>query len=227
MQGIERDDAVRNLEFAKQLLRGGDLVGFLCDVDVRQDQSGVGVESMQQLGGLAVAEIVKASPERLPIQSDGASRWIGCGIPQTSRVAAKHLLDWLRIEALQDVADGGMGRGALPAQTEGDVQSATMHLDKGLNGTEGIAAGNHGEDREQQNIWQLVELAFGSTRVGYFSEHGEKLIEGPRGNLLVVRLPGIDSEILPRRNPLTRVGLRNLPYCCAADSPSLLSGIER
>jgi hypothetical protein len=116
VQGIERDDAVRNLEFAKQLLRGGDLVGFLCDVDVRQDQSGVGVESMQQLGGLAVAEIVEASPQRLPIQRDGASRWIGCGIPQTSGVAAEHLLDWLRIEALQDVADGGMGRGALPAR---------------------------------------------------------------------------------------------------------------
>jgi hypothetical protein len=29
VQGIERDNAVRNLEFAKQLLRGGDLVGFL------------------------------------------------------------------------------------------------------------------------------------------------------------------------------------------------------
>jgi hypothetical protein len=227
VQGIERDDAVRNLEFAKQLLRGGDLVGFLCDVDVRQDQSGVGVESMQQLGGLAVAEIVEASPERLPIQRDGASRWIGCGIPQTSGVAAEHLLDWLRIEALQDVADGGMGRGALPAQTEGDVQSATVHLDKGLNGTEGIAAGNHGEDGEQQNIWQLVELAFGSTRVGDLGEHGEKLIEGAHGNLLVIRLPGIDSEILPRRNPPTRVGLRNFPNCCAADSPSLLSGIER
>ncbi|HME26179.1 MAG TPA: hypothetical protein VKI44_33435, partial [Acetobacteraceae bacterium] len=60
----------------------------------------------------------------------------------------------------------GMGRRALPAQIEGDVQSAAMHLDKGLNGSEGIAAGNHGEDREQQNIGQLVKLAFGSTRSG-------------------------------------------------------------
>ena len=218
---------MRNPEFAEQLLGGGDLIGFLCDIDVCQDQPGMGVESVQQLGCLAVVEIVEASPERLPVQRDAASRSIGYGVPQISGVAAEHLLDCLRIEALEDVADGGMGGRALPAQAEGGVQSAAMHLDKGLDGTEGIAAGNHGEDREQQNIGQLVQLAFGATRVGDLGEHGEKLIERPHGNLPVVRLPGIDSEILPRRNPLTRVGLRNLSNCCAADSPSLLSGIER
>jgi hypothetical protein len=44
----------------------------------------------------------------------------------------------------------------LPAQTEGGVQPAAMHLDKGLDRAEGIATGDHGEDGEQQNIGQLV-----------------------------------------------------------------------
>jgi hypothetical protein len=39
-QGIERDGAVRDVECAQQLLRGGDLVGFFRDIDVRQDPAG-------------------------------------------------------------------------------------------------------------------------------------------------------------------------------------------
>ena len=30
----------------------------------------------------------------------------------------------------------------------------------------GIAAGDHGEDREQQNVGQLIELSFAPARVG-------------------------------------------------------------
>jgi hypothetical protein len=49
VQRIEGDGAVRDLEFAEQLLRGGDLVGRLVDIDMRQDQVGFGVERVQQL----------------------------------------------------------------------------------------------------------------------------------------------------------------------------------
>ena len=65
---------MRDLEFAEQLLRGGDLVGLLVDIDMRQDQAGFGVERMQQLGCFAVGEIVEASSEHLAIKRDGALR---------------------------------------------------------------------------------------------------------------------------------------------------------
>ena len=139
-----------------------------------QDQAGFDVECVQQLGCLAVVEVVETSPKRLPIQRDAAPRWIGCGIPQTSGVAAEHPLDSLCVEALEDIANGGMGGRTLPAQTEGGVQPPAMHFDEGLNGAEGIATGDHGEDGEQQNIGQLVYLAFGSTRVGNLAEHREE-----------------------------------------------------
>ena len=42
VQCIRRDGAVRDLEFAKQLLGGRDLVGLLVDIDMRQDQAGFG-----------------------------------------------------------------------------------------------------------------------------------------------------------------------------------------
>ena len=53
-----------------------------------------------------------------------------------------------------------MGGCALPVQAEGGIQSATVHLDERLDGAEGIAAGDHGKDGEQQKMGQLVELAF-------------------------------------------------------------------
>jgi len=177
VHGVERDDAVCELEFAEQLLRGGDFVGLFFDIDMSQDQAGFDVECMQQLGCLAVVEVVETSPERLAIQRDAAPRWIGCGIPQTGGVAAEHLLDGLRIEALEDIADRGMSGRTSPAQTEGGVQPAAMHPDEGLNGAEGIATGDHGEDGEQQNIGQLVYLTFGSTRVRDLAEYREELIE--------------------------------------------------
>ena len=121
---------------------------------------------------------------------------------QGGGVASEHLLDRLRIETLQDVADGGMGGCALPVQAEGGIQSATVHLDERLDGAEGIAAGDHGKDGEQQKIGQLVELAFSPAWVRNLAECCEELIERPHGNPLVIWLPDIDSEILPRRNPV-------------------------
>ena len=123
---------------------------------------------------------------------------------QGGGVASKHLLDRLRIETLQDVADGGMGGCALPVQAEGGVQSATVHLDERLDGAEGIAAGDHSKDGEQQKIGQLVEFAFSPARVRNLAECCKELIERSHDNLLVIWLPGIDSENLPRRNPAPR-----------------------
>lgn len=144
VHGVERDDAVSDLQFAEQLLGCGDLIGLCLDVDMGQDQAGFDVESVQHLGRLAIIEIVEASPECLAIERDGSPRRIGCGILQSGGVAAEHPLDLLWIETLKDVADRGMGGRTLPVQAEGGVQPATVHLDEGLDRAEGIAAGDHG-----------------------------------------------------------------------------------
>src|SRR5208282_2706611 len=95
----------------------------------------------------------------------------------TGRMAAEILLDVVRIEALEDVANGGMGWRALPAQTEGGVQSAAVHRDESFDGAIGVAAGDHGEDREQQNVGQPIEPAFAPTRVRDLTEQADQ-----RGN---------------------------------------------
>ena len=100
---------------------------------------------------------------------------------QGGGVVSEHLLDSLRIEALQDVADGCMGGSALPVQAEGSIQSTTVHLDEGLDGAEGIAAGDHSKDGEQQKIRQLVEFAFSPARVRNLAECCKELIERSHG----------------------------------------------
>ena len=50
MHGIKGNDAVRDIEFAEQLLRGGDFVGLFLDIDVCQDETGFDVEGVQHLG---------------------------------------------------------------------------------------------------------------------------------------------------------------------------------
>ena len=194
MHGIERDDAVCDMEFAEQLLRGGDFVGLFRDIDVRQDETGFDVEGVQHLGRLAVGEIVEASSERLAIDRDDTSRRLGYGAAQTSGVSAENLLDRLGFKALEDVSNRGMGGGAPPVQTEGGVQSATVHFDEGHDGAIGIAAGDDSKDREQQDILQLVELTLGPARVGDIAEQAEQLIERSHGNLLAVWLPCIRFE---------------------------------
>src|SRR5208283_5160094 len=72
VQSVKGDDAVRDVEFANQPLRGGDLVGLFLDIDVGQDHARFGIECVQQLGRLAVAEIVETAPQRLAVERDGA-----------------------------------------------------------------------------------------------------------------------------------------------------------
>ena len=114
MHGIKGDDAVRDMEFAEQLLRGGDFVGLFRDIDVCQDETGFDVEGVQHLGRLAIGEIVEASSECLAVDRDDTLRRIGCGVPQASGVLTKNLFDRLHIEALKDVSNRGMRRGPPP-----------------------------------------------------------------------------------------------------------------
>ena len=227
MHGIEGDDAVRDMEFAEQLLRGGDFVGLFRDIDVCQDETGFDVEGVQHLGRLVVGEIVEASSECLAIDRDDTSRRIGNGAAQTSGVLAENLLDRLGIKALEDVSNRGMGWRAPPVQTEGGVQSAAVHFDEGHDGTIGITTGDDSKDREQQDVLQLIEFTLGPARVGDIAEQAEQLIERSHGNLLAVWLLYIDSKNSPRRNPPPGTAGMICATCSGADSTYPLSCIER
>src|SRR4051794_18447721 len=180
---------MRDREFAQQLLGGGDLVGFLVDIDMPQDQASLGIECVQQLSSLAAPEMVETAPERLAIQRDNALRKVNRTVQKTHRMPAESLFDGLRVQALQDGANGGMGGCALPAQTEGGVQPVEVDRHEGFDRAVGVAAGNHAKDRKQQNLGQLIELTFGPARIRDLAEQGDQRVERSQGSLLAVEWP--------------------------------------
>ena len=72
MHGIERYGAVGKLKFAEQPLCGGDFVGLLIDLDMRQHQARLKIEGMQHLGCLAVVEVVSFASASA-VERDGAA----------------------------------------------------------------------------------------------------------------------------------------------------------
>jgi hypothetical protein len=148
MQRIEGDGAVRDIEFAKQLLCGGTLVGLLIDLDMRQDQTKLGVERVQQLCCLRSLKLSKLRLSTLPSSAMVCREGPLAPSRRPAAWRRKTCSTILRIEALEDVANGGMGWRALPAQTEGGVQAAAVHRDESFARAIGVAAGDHGENRE-------------------------------------------------------------------------------
>src|SRR5271169_942334 len=61
MHGVAGDDMARQVEFLHQLLHGGDLVGFVIDFDVGQNQRRIDRERGEHLPCLGVVEVVETA----------------------------------------------------------------------------------------------------------------------------------------------------------------------
>ena len=73
VQRVERDDgAGGEAEFGKQRLGCRNFVGLHVDVDMCEQQRGIGGKRAQHLGGGAVTKVVEAAAQRLAVQRDGA-----------------------------------------------------------------------------------------------------------------------------------------------------------
>jgi len=202
-QGIKRDDVMGKAEFGQQFLDGRDFVGLLADVEVREQQIGASVERVQHLGGFAILEVIEAALQGLAVQGDDALRGFVADRLQAGGMAAERLLDRVRVKSLKNIANGGMGGRSFPFQAEGVVQAGTVDADEGDDTPERIRSGYDGQDGEQQDVGQLVELAFRPSRVLHRGQQAEKCIERSHGNLRVIRLPRIDSDISAGGNRLS------------------------
>src|SRR5246127_520346 len=66
-----------DVEFVQQLLDSRYLVGFLADLEMRQQQVGTGVECVQHLRRFAVGEVIEAALEGLAIKGEDARSGLG------------------------------------------------------------------------------------------------------------------------------------------------------
>ena len=136
-------------QLGQQFLHRWDFVGFFVDFDMREHQTGIDREGAEHLLGLGVGEFVEAAFQGLAVERhDTRGRALGRAI-QVGGVLAKHLLDGLGVEPLQDIANGRMGRRTLPIDAESFVQPLPVNPEKGPQATIRIGATDHGENAKQ------------------------------------------------------------------------------
>ena len=190
MQGIGGDDCVlSDAQLGEQRPGGRDLVRFLTDPDMGEHSPGVGGEGAEQMSRGAIMEPVETTAPGLAVEGDAGRTGLGLGRLQPCRVAPERGLRRARIEPLEDVADRRV-RGRAPSfQAEAAVQPAAMDVDEGGYAAIRVAAADNRQDREQQDMRQLVELAFRATRIGDLCQDIKQRAERGHDDLRVGCLP--------------------------------------
>lgn len=93
-----------------QGLRGGDFVGFLVDHLVSEDDLMIDGEDVADMRRLAVRESVEALTQRFSIEGDEPRGRVGASTIEPLRMAPERLLQFSRIEPLQNAAHRCVGR---------------------------------------------------------------------------------------------------------------------
>ena len=218
VQRIERDEGGgRHAEFGEQRLCRRDFVGLLGDIDMGEHERGVDGERAQHLGGGAVVEFVEAAAQCLAVERDAALSGRGMRGLKKGGVAAEGRFHIAWIEALNDVTDRGVCRRAPPFQAEGGIQLVAMHVDERDDTAIRVAACDNGEDGEQQDVRQLVELALGPARIRDIRQYVQQRRKRGHGNLRLGCHPK-SQKFSASRIPKTDQSPRSLRTCCKSDS---------
>ncbi len=143
MQRVAGDGMARHAEFFQQLLHGGDFVGLLVDLDMRQHQRRIGGQRAENLFCLDAVEVVETSPEHLAIECHDACAEFRLAKVQACGMFAKRLFNVRLVQPLQNVADRRMGRRSLAAYLEGLAQLLPMHHDECADAAIGVRAAHN------------------------------------------------------------------------------------
>ena len=216
VQGVGGEQGAAHAELLDQGPGGRDLVRRVADLPVRQDQGGLAGEGAQHVRGGLIVQVVEAAPERLAVERDHA-RPGGRHLPgQPPGMLAEGGLQRGRLEGQEEVAQRVHGRRAPKARPEGGVQTLAMHADEGQDAPVGGGAGQHRQDREEEQVGQRVTLALGPTRVGDRPERGEQGGERDHGSL---RGKAAISTPAPHHRCLTSPRSPRLPPDLGTEQP--------
>ena len=178
MHRVAGDDMACDVEFFQQFLHGGDLVGLLVDLDMRQHQGCVGGERAEHLSCLDVVEAVETALERLAIKRhDTRTRTGSGGKVQVGGMFAKYPFNIRRPQSLQNVPDGGMSGRPFPADLEDPVQFPPMDFDEGTNAAIRIGAAHDRQYGKQQHVRQLIKFAFSPPWIGNCRKARKEMFE--------------------------------------------------
>ncbi|MDQ2944504.1 MAG: hypothetical protein M3Y27_00915 [Acidobacteriota bacterium] len=123
---------------------------------------------------------------------------------------------------MNDVTDRGVRGRAPPFQAKGGIQFVAMHVDERDDAAIRVAACDNGENGEQQNVRQLVELAFGSARIRNIGQYVQQRRKLGHGNLR------FGCHLKSQRTPTLRIPKTDRPFisprtCGKSDSREALN----
>src|SRR5674476_933927 len=200
VHGIQGEQAAGQAEGGDHLLGGGDLVAFVRNRQVAENDLAVGGKGAQQMRRLAVVESVEAAAQGFPV--NGHRCWDACAlgrnVRQSGGMRAERPLDLRGVEAAQDEAHRRIGRRAAQRQAKPAVQAIQMGPDERVNLTIRPRSGQHAEHREQQDRRQRIHLPLIAAWIG---KRGEQRQQHTRHRGNPSRwLPDIDSDKTRRGN---------------------------
>lgn len=98
-------------------------------------------------------------------------------------MAAEQRVHCSRIEALEDVANGGVRGSESPFQAEDGVEPGALLIDEGGDAAIRVGAGHDCENGEQQDMRQLAQLALRSAWIGNVCQQLQQRQKRDHGNL--------------------------------------------
>ena len=158
MHGVEGEQAIRQMQVRDQSLRNRDFVGFVVNVDMRQDDPAVGREDAQDLRRLLVLQGVKAAPQGLAVDRE-QRQTIRAGAGQPLRMQAERLLHLGRVETGQDISDLRVAWRLEHLRREKHAQPAKMRHDELVHLTIGGRPGQHRQQTEHQDLRQRIQFS--------------------------------------------------------------------
>lgn len=212
VHGIPGEQAAGQAEGGDHLLGGGDLVAFLRNRQVTENDLAIGGEGAQQMRRLAVMESIEAAAQGFPINGYRRrdARTLGRSVHQPGGMGAERPLDHRRVEAVQDEAHRRIGRRAAQRQAKGPVQAIQMGSDEPGNLTIRPRSGQHAKHREKQDRRQRIHLPLIAAWIGKPGEQRQQHIRHRRQPFVMVarhrfrQSPPREQAFLPDFPQITR-----------------------
>jgi len=228
MHGVDGDHGIGQAKRTEQGLHGGNLIGLVITVDVRQHQSRAGSEGAEQVRGTTAVEVIEAAPQGLAVNRYMTMTFDRGRAVKRRGVAAESRLDRGGVKLPQNPADRRVGWRSLPFHPECIPQLSQVNIDEAVDRPIGISTGNDCQDREQNHMGQPVEFALRSSWIFDLGQQGNKWRKRPHGNPIHNKGCQPDSQMDPRRrNPLSSGHSVICKTCCIADSVSAIPPKKR
>jgi hypothetical protein len=91
------------------------------------------------------------------------------GCVQVGGALAKDLFNFGRVQPLENISNGGMGKRPSPAEPHA-FQFSPMDFDEGSDAAIGIGPAHNRQNGKQQDVRELIKFALGAPRAGIVAE---------------------------------------------------------